>query len=68
MPWPHGGFGDADYLAVWENILMPVAHEFNPDMVLISAGFDSGKKYIPRPMYFHKNDMLLQSLLVVVYS
>ena len=60
MPWPHGGFGDADYLAVWENILMPVAHEFNPDMVLISAGFDSGKIYIPSPVYFHKKDTLLR--------
>ncbi|CAK9237182.1 unnamed protein product [Sphagnum troendelagicum] len=43
VPWPHGQFGDADYLAVWEHVLMPVAHEYNPDMVLISAGFDSAE-------------------------
>jgi acetoin utilization deacetylase AcuC-like enzyme len=24
-------------------MLMPVAHEYNPDMVLISVGFDSGE-------------------------
>lgn len=42
VPWPHRNFGDADYLAAWEHVLMPVAREFNPDMVLISAGFDSG--------------------------
>ena len=43
VPWPHGGFGDADYLAVWEHILMPVALDFNPDIVFISAGCDPGK-------------------------
>jgi histone deacetylase 4/5 len=30
-------------MAVWEHVLMPVAREFTPDVVLISAGFDSGK-------------------------
>ncbi|CAK9231555.1 unnamed protein product [Sphagnum troendelagicum] len=43
IPWPHGQFGDADYLAVWEHVLMPVARKYNPDMVLISAGFDSAE-------------------------
>lgn len=39
-----GGFGDSDYLAVWDHILLPVAEKYNPDLVLISAGFDSGEK------------------------
>lgn len=43
VPWPNKDYGDADYLAVWKYILMPVARQFNPDIVLISAGFDSGK-------------------------
>jgi histone deacetylase 4/5 len=43
IPWPHAQFGDADYLAVWEHVLMPVARKYNPDMVLISAGFDSAE-------------------------
>lgn len=42
VPWEHGGCGDADYLAVWEHILIPVAREFGPDIVLISGGFDAG--------------------------
>ncbi|KAK2975327.1 hypothetical protein RJ640_013840 [Escallonia rubra] len=41
IPWDNGQCGDADYLAVWEHILIPVAKEFNPDMVMISAGFDA---------------------------
>ncbi|XP_062169816.1 histone deacetylase 5 [Alnus glutinosa] len=41
VPWENGQCGDADYLAVWDHILLPVAKEFNPDLVIISAGFDA---------------------------
>ncbi|KAK4477806.1 hypothetical protein RD792_017068 [Penstemon davidsonii] len=41
VPWENGRCGDADYLAVWDHILVPVAKEFNPDIVIISAGFDA---------------------------
>lgn len=41
VPWEHGRCGDADYLAVWDHILIPVAKEFDPDMIIISAGFDA---------------------------
>lgn len=43
VPWPHGGFGDSDYLAVWNHVLLPIAKDFNPDIVLISGGFDSAE-------------------------
>lgn len=38
-PFPHG-FGDAEYNAVYSRILKPVALEYKPDIVLVSAGFD----------------------------
>ncbi|KAF3976008.1 hypothetical protein CMV_000755 [Castanea mollissima] len=41
VPWENGCCGDADYLAVWDHILIPVAKEFNPDIIIISAGFDA---------------------------
>ncbi|GBG75386.1 hypothetical protein CBR_g20016 [Chara braunii] len=41
VPWPKGGFGDADYLAAWDQVLMPIARAYEPDIVLVSAGFDS---------------------------
>ncbi|KAL6559528.1 Histone deacetylase 5 [Orobanche gracilis] len=41
VPWESGRCGDADYVAVWDHILVPVAKEFNPDMIIISAGFDA---------------------------
>ncbi|KAL6012004.1 hypothetical protein ACLOJK_002474 [Asimina triloba] len=41
VPWERGRYGDADYFAVWEHILIPVARAFNPDIILISGGFDA---------------------------
>lgn len=35
--------GDADYYAIWDQILLPVAKAFNPEIILISGGFDAGK-------------------------
>lgn len=37
------GDGDASYKKVFENILRPKAIEFDPDFILISAGFDAHK-------------------------
>lgn len=33
--------GDTEYAIVFQNIIMPIAYEFNPELVLISAGFDA---------------------------
>jgi acetoin utilization deacetylase AcuC-like enzyme len=38
-PFP-SGFGDAEYLAVYDRILKPIALEYKPELVLVSAGFD----------------------------
>jgi acetoin utilization deacetylase AcuC-like enzyme len=34
------GHGDGDYLGIIERVLKPIALEFNPELVLVSAGFD----------------------------
>lgn len=39
LPLPEG-CGDGEYLLLFEKILKPVAFEFSPDIVLVSAGFD----------------------------
>ncbi|XAR63799.1 Histone deacetylase [Bertholletia excelsa] len=41
VPWENGHCGDADYVAVWDHILIPVAKEFGPDLIIVSAGFDA---------------------------
>ena len=45
-PFP-AGFGDAEYLAVYDRILRPIAQEYKPELVLVSAGFDP---YIKDPL------------------
>jgi acetoin utilization deacetylase AcuC-like enzyme len=34
------GFGDAEYLTLFDRLLKPIALAFIPDLVLVSAGFD----------------------------
>jgi acetoin utilization deacetylase AcuC-like enzyme len=39
LPFP-AGFGDAEYADAFERIIEPIARQFEPEFVLISAGFD----------------------------
>ncbi len=39
LPFP-AGFGDAEFRRGFDEIVAPVLHQFAPDFVLISAGFD----------------------------
>jgi acetoin utilization deacetylase AcuC-like enzyme len=41
------GQGDREYRAIFQKILMPIALEYQPELILISAGFDS---YINDPL------------------
>lgn len=39
--------GDAEYLAAFRSIVMPIARHFDPDIVLVSAGFDGTDGHLP---------------------
>lgn len=41
--------GDAEYLAAFRTVVMPIASEFAPDVVLVSAGFDAVEGH-PTPL------------------
>ena len=41
VPLNKFGLGDADYLAIFQQVLLPMTYEFNPDLILVSAGFDA---------------------------
>lgn len=43
IPWPTKGMGDADYMLAFQHVVMPVAYEFDPDLVIIAAGFDAAE-------------------------
>ena len=40
LPIPKG-YGDAEYIAIFEQLLAPVAEQFAPELILVSAGFDT---------------------------
>ncbi|MCI58316.1 histone deacetylase 5-like, partial [Trifolium medium] len=69
VPWETSKdfrIGDSEYFAVWENILLPVAKEFNPDIILISTGFDAaagdplGKCYVTSFGFSHMLKKLME--------
>uniref|UniRef100_A0A8C7F803 Histone deacetylase n=1 Tax=Oncorhynchus kisutch TaxID=8019 RepID=A0A8C7F803_ONCKI len=39
--------GDAEYLAAFRSVVMPIANEFSPDVVLVSSGFDAVEGHPP---------------------
>uniref|UniRef100_A0A7S4UW91 histone deacetylase n=1 Tax=Ditylum brightwellii TaxID=49249 RepID=A0A7S4UW91_9STRA len=41
--WNSKGMGDNEYLQVWDKILMPIAKEYQPELILVSAGFDAAQ-------------------------
>jgi len=63
--WESQGMGDAEYMAAFQKIVMPIAQEFNPDLVIISAGFDAaagdelGGCFVTPPCYAHMTHMLM---------
>ncbi len=43
IPWPGKRYGDKEYLYAFQKVVIPVAKEFEPDLVLVSCGFDAAK-------------------------
>ncbi|NXI44690.1 HDA10 deacetylase, partial [Galbula dea] len=42
LPWNKIGMGNSDYLAAFFHVLLPMAFEFDPELVLVSSGYDAG--------------------------
>ncbi|CAG5102380.1 Similar to Hdac6: Histone deacetylase 6 (Mus musculus) [Cotesia congregata] len=41
IPWNRKKMGDTEYIAAFQQIIMPIAYQFNPELILVSAGFDA---------------------------
>ena len=41
IPWKTSGMGDGDYFFAFNKVIMPVITEFDPDLVIVSSGFDA---------------------------
>lgn len=65
IAWHDQGMGDAEYMAAFQKIVMPIAQEFDPDLVIISAGFDAaegdelGGCHVSPACYAHMTHMLM---------
>lgn len=65
IPWPSHGMKDGDYLLAFQQVVMPIAQEFDPDLVIISAGFDAaegdelGQCHVTPAGYAHMTHMLM---------
>ena len=65
VPWPTKGMGDGDYMYAFQNLVMPIATEFDPDLVIVAAGFDAaagdelGGCFVSPPCYAHMTHMLM---------
>ena len=40
-------YGDAEYFAAFRSIVIPIAKEFEPNIILVSAGFDAAAGHSP---------------------
>ncbi|XP_078599604.1 protein deacetylase HDAC6-like isoform X3 [Branchiostoma floridae x Branchiostoma japonicum] len=64
VPWSRGGMGDPEYMAAFQQVVMPIAYEYSPELVIISAGFDAargdplGHCDVTPPGYAHMTHML----------
>lgn len=65
IPWPCKGMGDSDYIYAFQKIVLPIAYEYNPNMVIISSGFDAamgdeiGECFVTPVGYAHMTHMLM---------
>ncbi|XP_074645716.1 protein deacetylase HDAC6-like isoform X2 [Tubulanus polymorphus] len=65
IPWNKRGLGDFAYISAFHHVVMPIAYEYNPELVIVSAGFDAaqgdplgGFKVTPEG-YAHMTHMLM---------
>ncbi|XP_021950549.1 histone deacetylase 4 isoform X4 [Folsomia candida] len=56
IPWSGGlnpPMGDAEYMAAFRSVVMPIANDFQPDVILVSCGFDAAAGH-PAPLGGYK--------------
>ncbi|KAH9628405.1 hypothetical protein HF086_015935 [Spodoptera exigua] len=41
VPWNSRGMGDVEYMTAFTQVILPIAYSYNPQLVIVSAGFDA---------------------------
>lgn len=65
IPWPEGGMGDAEYLHAFQTIVMPIAMEFSPQLV-ISQFFSRSSEEETHRLRQSPPDLMLQPEILLV--
>jgi len=66
IPLPCDGLGDYHVVIAFENVVIPILEKFKPDLILISAGFDSahgdpiGRLDVTKKGYEYMTSQLMQ--------
>ncbi|CDW52926.1 histone deacetylase 4 [Trichuris trichiura] len=47
IPWYGDSMGDAEYLAAFRYVVLPVLDQFQPDFIIVAAGFDAADGHSP---------------------
>lgn len=64
IPWPCGRMQNADYISAFHHIVLPICYTYQPNMIIISAGFDAadgdpiGGCHLTPECYAHMTAML----------
>lgn len=59
VPWKRVAMGDREYMRAFDEVVMPIAAHFAPELVLVSAGFDAshgdplGEMHLTASAYAH---------------
>ena len=65
IPWNKDMMGDAEYKMAFDRIILPIANQYKPDLILVAAGFDAAAAdplgdYVVTPdMYAYMVERLL---------
>ncbi|XP_057378320.1 histone deacetylase 6-like [Daphnia carinata] len=57
--------GNSDYMAIFHQLILPIAYEFNPELVIVSAGYDAalgcpeGEMEVTPACYSHFTNSLM---------
>lgn len=47
IPFSGDVMGDAEYLAAWRVLVVPLLEAFKPEFIIVSAGFDAARGHAP---------------------
>ena len=64
IPWNTDKMGNSEYKKAFDDVVLPIAQQYNPQLVLVSAGFDArdgdelGQYHVTDPMYAYMTNQL----------